>query len=102
SATPLNLFNSGDGWQVEVANLEGGDVADYSGKPIPLPPKTGFHEKPTGLVFNAAGTHGVVGYKLDFPHGTAHTRLVLVDLKTGKQLANRTTGGLLAPLALAD
>ena len=102
SVTPLNLFNSGEGWKVEVVNLQGGEVPDFSGKPIQLPPKTGFHEKPTGLVFNAGGTHAALGYKLDFPQGTAQTRLMLVDLKSGKQLANRTTGGLLGPLALAD
>ncbi len=98
----LSLFNSGEGWQIDPALLAPAQVDDHAGKPIRLPPKSAFHEKGVGIVFNPAMTHAVVGYNQSFPKEQTHTRLVLVELKTGKVLANRTTGGQLAPMALAD
>jgi hypothetical protein len=102
AAPALSLFNSGEGWQVDPALLTPETVDDHAGKPIRLPPKTAFHEKGVGVVFNAAMSHAVVGYNQSFPKDQTHTRLVLVELKTGKVLANRTTGGQLAPVALSN
>lgn len=102
SARSIELFNSGDGWQVDPAALASAEARSFAGKPFRLPPKTNFHEKTSAIVFNPAGTHALVGFHQNFPRDTTHTRLVLVDLASGKVTANRTTGGQLAPLALAD
>lgn len=98
----LSLLNTGEGWKLDPASLAGTPVNSPAGKPFSLPPKTGFHEKCTGVVINAAGTHAAIGYKLDFPRETAQTRIVIVDLQSGKATANRTTGGQLRIKDLAD
>lgn len=73
-------------------------------KAISLAKRRDFFEKVQSLAFDATGTKAVVGYTLKPPgvNTQASTRLVLVDLKTGKPTATGETEGEFAPLALAD
>ncbi len=69
--------------------------------PTPLPPKTDFFEKLTGVAINTAAKRAVVGYKLG-KHGTATTtRLVMCDFEHGRTVGAATDGDM-APLALHD
>lgn len=71
--------------------------------PIALPPKANFFEGVKGVAFSAAARRAVVGYHGSEPgKPTKQTRLVLLDLAAGKQVAAVKTPGEFAPLALAD
>jgi hypothetical protein len=94
---------AGNEWEITV-NPPASSGASQAQRPIPLPPKTHFFEKPVGLAVNPVCRRAVVGYNRSFPPNEGKsTRLVLCDLEKAKMLGTATVSGVvLAPLALHD
>ena len=97
-ATPTST-----GWKVPVSDAVPVATAVKS-RPVPIPPKTNFFEKSTGVVINAAGTRAAIGYAgaNPGPNQKGATRVSVCDLENGKFLGSAGQGGLFAPLAVSD
>jgi hypothetical protein len=102
-ASAILVTPTGGGWEIAVGRPVGAE-ANLAKRPIPVPPRTHFFEKPTALVVNPVGRRAVIGYNKGFPpNEPKSTRLVLCDLEKGKMLGAATQmDAVLAPLALDD
>ncbi len=89
----------GDGWDVTPAYPE---QLDYVPKAISLPKRVDFFEKIQGVVINEQAQRAVVGYMWNFgiKNKAPQTRLVLCDLKTGRERGQGVVFAEMAPLAL--
>lgn len=100
ATAPLAALPLDGAWKVDVAAAPA-PPADFRPRAVAVPPTSDFFEHRKGFVVNAAATHALVGYTLDNPKpGT--TRVVLLDLKSGRPLGSAKAEGLMAPLALSD
>lgn len=97
----IALAPSGEEWKFKTP-IAGPAKEPLKNKAIPLPAKSNFFEKVTGMAVNYDATRALVVYGLDDPKPEGTTRLVLCDLATGKTLLKSTTKGKLAPVALND
>lgn len=100
SAEPILLADGPAAWKVDVPAVE---PLAFRLRTVPLPPKSDFFEKLKGVAVSQTTGRAVVGYVLGRPGSKeTTTRLVLCDLKTGKVIAQTTTAGQMAPIALHD
>ena len=100
SAAPLAALPLDGSWKVDAGPAPA-PSADAPPRAVPVPPTIDFFERRKGFAVNAPATHAVIGYTFDNPK-PGLTRLVALDLKSGKLLINAKTEGAMAPLAVSD
>lgn len=83
---------AGDRWEVKVGEAP---ALGFKPKPAALPPKTDFFEGLSGLAVSAEGKVAALSYHLKKPgpNSPSTSRLVLVELPTGRVVANAPLDG---------
>lgn len=90
-------------WSEAVEPAQVAEVAPpLKPKTIRLPSLRDVFEKPQAFVFSPNREKALVGYVHSPPGKPPATRLVLLDMKTGKALGSGQTDGEFAPLGLTD
>jgi len=97
----IALTPSSDAWKFETP-IQSAERTEIKNRAIPIPPKSNFFERASGMVTNVSGQRTLIGYTFDEPRPEGVTRVVLVDLAKGKTLVTATVPGKMAPLALND
>lgn len=87
---------AGDLWEIELARPA---KLDFEPKVIPLPKKIDFFEKISKVVFNTHAKTAAVFYSLGHRENVS-TRIVLVDIESGKLLCNEKKAGEFTVFAL--
>jgi WD40 repeat protein len=87
---------AGDLWEVELAPAA---ELGFEPKAMSLPKKIDFFEGISNVVFNTHAKRGVVFYSLG-RGDKASTRIVIVDIESGKLLCNEKKAGKFTVLAL--
>lgn len=92
---------AGDRWEMPMGSIP---QLDYKPKVAGLPQKTDFFEGRNGFAVSSLGKRAAVSYKLDARGRNEKTtsRIVLVDLATGRTLANASLDGNYQVIALHD
>ena len=101
SARMVAMAGEGE-WKIEP---DSGPKFSGQLRPIPLPPKTEFFEKPVGLCVSGNGRYAVVGYFFQAPgqRSGGRARLALSDLQEGKGLGSGVVPDAnFVPIALHD
>lgn len=92
---------AGDRWDVVL-----GDPASLSFEPriAGLPKKTDFFESISGMAVDASGKHAAVSYSLGGrgPNAKVTSRIVVLDMASGKLLANTSLDGHFVIIAMHD
>ena len=100
-ADVITLAPPTDGWTVEVPKAELPDPGSKS-KPITLPQKANFFEGMKGLVISRDLKRAVIGYNMGNPQQGGTTRLLGIDLATGKAGGSVSASVQMVPLAIHD
>lgn len=93
---------AGDRWEVAIGEV---DELGFNPKIVGLPKRTDFFEKANGLAISGPGKRAVISYVLGRPGRTPDgvtSRIVVIDLESGRQLANASTKGNFTVLAVHD
>ena len=98
AAKALELAPRSEGWKPEIGREP---AVDLAGRAFAIPKRTDFFEKVSAMVMSGAAKRGVIGYSLNRDNKPT-TRLVLLDLATGKGTEAGSVEGDWLPLSLAD
>lgn len=100
-ADVITLAPPESGWKVEVPKAELPDSGNKH-KPVSLPQKSNFFEAMKAIVVSRDLTRAVIGYNMGNSQQGGTTRLLGVDLTTGKAGGSVSAAVQMVPLAIHD